>query len=490
MTDDDPAIDPVAATVASDHAEVAAPVANDTTLTDPGSERRPLPEADTEALVGESLAHFRIDELLGKGGMGAVYLATDTALDRKVAIKVLSRDIAEDERLRQRFFREARSQARIHHANVCHIYYIGEAGEHLFFAMEYIEGESLQERLDRDGAIEAGSAIEICRLAALGLREANQHGFTHRDIKPSNLMVDKDDHVKVVDFGLVKEASGGPDQPATAATTIDGTTIVGTPRYMAPEQARGEAVDFRADIYSLGATLHHLVAGEPPFAGPTPLAVLSQHLSDPRPHLHERKWKRRGPAPIDVLCDRMMAKDPAGRFSNYDDAVAAMDNISPAQTRPAGFWVRIFALALDFIVVALMTWPLAMLDFEFENAIFGVIAVLYSIVCHARWGRTLGKLALEVEVVAVDQRGPPSYPAAALRFLAQWGMVYLLAGIATLGMALDNESLEQIATIVMVLTLIIIYPLEGILSAWAVPNNRTWWDRAAGTQVRYRRLES
>ena len=486
MSDDDPVIDPIAATVAN--AGDAAPVAAAPTLTDAASERSPTPGAET--LVGQSLAHFRIDELLGKGGMGEVYLATDMALDRKVAIKVLSRDIAADERLRRRFFREARSQARIHHANVCHIYYIGEAGERLFFAMEYVEGESLQERIDRDGAVDAGVAVEICRLAALGLREANQHGFTHRDVKPSNLMVDKDNNVKVVDFGLVKEASGDPDQPGAAATTIDGTSIVGTPRYMAPEQARGEAVDFRADIYSLGATLHHLVAGEPPFAGPTPLAVLSQHLSDPRPHLHERKWKRRGPAPIDVLCDRMMAKDPAERFRNYDDVIATMENNSPARTRPAGFWVRIFALALDFIVVALLSWPIVFLGDEFENAIFAATAVVYSIFCHGRWGRTLGKFALEVEVVVVDQRGPPSYAAAALRFLAQWGIVYLFAGIATLGAALGYESVEQTATIIMVTTLLIVYPLEGILSSWAVPNNRTWWDRAARTQVRYRRLES
>ncbi len=226
---------------------------------------------------------------------------------------------------------QARAQARINHPNVCHIYYIGEEEGRIFFAMELIEGESLQERLDRQGRIPAGEAVEYCRQAALGLREAARHGFTHRDIKPSNLMVDRHGHVKVVDFGIVKQAGDA----AATGLTVEGGGLIGTPHYMAPEQARGEAIDARADIYALGATLHHLVSGRPPFDGGTPLAVVSRHFSEPRPRLVTDRPRRYGPAPLDLLLDRMMAKKVEDRFSDYDELLAAMDRLSPATTRPS-----------------------------------------------------------------------------------------------------------------------------------------------------------
>ena len=137
------------------------------TLTDEGAEH--LPATDPNSLVGTDLAHFHIEALLGKGGMGEVYKATDTALDRPVAIKVLPPAIAEDNTLRSRFFREARAQARLHHPNVCHIYYIGEQGDRLFFAMEYIDGESLAARLQRQGKLAPDEAVELCRMSALGI---------------------------------------------------------------------------------------------------------------------------------------------------------------------------------------------------------------------------------------------------------------------------------------------------------------------------------
>ncbi len=154
--------------------------------------------------------------------MGAVYLATDHALDRSVALKVIGVNGAADPGLRERFLREARAQARLNHPNVCHIYYVGEQDGELYFAMEYIEGESLQQLLDREGKLAPERAIEYCRQAALGLREAERHGFTHRDIKPSNLMLDRNGVVKVVDFGLVKRA--------TESGAIDVTQQGGAPR--------------------------------------------------------------------------------------------------------------------------------------------------------------------------------------------------------------------------------------------------------------------
>jgi len=456
-------------------------------MTDVGAtERIAAPEPDS--LVGTKLAHFRIDELLGRGGMGEVYKASDLALDRPVAIKLISKTIAHDEKLRSRFFAEARSQARLQHPNVCHIYYIGEEGEHLFFAMEFIDGESLQQRLERHGQLTPEVAVELCRMAALGLREANKNGFTHRDIKPSNLMIDHNDVVKVVDFGLVKQTGDADGLSSTAAESIDATSIVGTPLYMSPEQAKGERVDFRSDVYSLGATLHHLVSGEPPFVGPTPLAVVSKHLSDPRPLIDAEKKRRRGPSPIDALCDRMMAKEAGDRFDSYDELVASMEQVSPSRTQSAGFWVRAFALCLDALAVLLMTLPLQPLVTSNSGVPFLTVALVYAVIAHGRWGQTLGKAALEIEVVSTKTHQPAGYYAAAMRYLAQWGLFYVAIGANLLVDVVwpGNRPLQIVSGIAVALAAVAI-PVEGALASWMTPHKRTLWDRVSNTMVRYRR---
>ncbi|MEO8703156.1 MAG: serine/threonine-protein kinase [Kofleriaceae bacterium] len=296
-------VDPRAVTLASATAGAAAA---SRTLTDP-NRARPVEHAGTD-LIGEHFAHFRIERRIGQGGMGEVYLATDLALDRSVALKVLGREIIDDTTARDRFVREARSQARINHPNICHIYFIGEQFGRLFFAMELVEGENLQQRVDRTGGIPQREAIELVRMAAAGLAEAQKHGFTHRDVKPSNLLLDKHGVLKVADFGLVD----------TAADAM----IVGTPRYMAPEQLRGEIVDFRADMYALGVTLHHLVAGAPPFAGRTMADLVAQHLGDTRPRFAGDS------ALLEALCDRLMAKRPIDRFPSYAELLAALEPLA------------------------------------------------------------------------------------------------------------------------------------------------------------------
>jgi uncharacterized RDD family membrane protein YckC len=438
------------------------------------------------------LAHFRIERRLGKGGMGEVYLATDLALDRPVAVKLIARDVASDPALRQRFLREARAQARIQHPNVCHIYYVGEQDGRLFFAMEYVEGESLQERLDRQGKLPPGEVVELCRQAALGLREAWRHGFTHRDVKPSNLMVDRHGVVKVVDFGLVKHAAGDGATAAASATgvTRDGAAFVGTPLYIAPEQAKGDPVDFRADVYALGATMHHLVAGTPPFRGDTTFAIISRHLVEPRPKLADAQ-PRWGPSPLDALCDRMMAKRPGDRFASYDDLLAAMRLASPATSPPAGLWVRGFALLLDMSFVALLMLPLqAIFGKQRDALLFLGTAAAYQIFFNGRLGRTLGKMALDLEVAAAEHAGPPGYARAAKRWAVEWGLPSLgLVGLWAVDVAKAAGALSEGARIALAVPLVVIVvaALAGgaILTALR-PDRRAPWDVLAGTVVRYR----
>ena len=298
------AIDPCAETLAA--VAAGAEVAS-RTLTDPNRARPGHPTGDD--LDGAYFAHFRIERRIGRGGMGEVYLATDLALDRSVALKVLGREISDDTTARDRFVREARAQARINHPNICHIYFIGEQFGRLFFAMELVEGENLQQRIDRMGRLPHREAVELARMAAAGLAEAQKYGFTHRDVKPSNLLLDKHGVLKVADFGLVDTSRG----------EVDDTAIVGTPRYMAPEQSRGDQVDFRADMYALGVTLHHLISGAPPFGGRTVSELVAQHLEEARPRFAD------GSAVLETLCDRLMAKRPADRFASYAELLASLE---------------------------------------------------------------------------------------------------------------------------------------------------------------------
>jgi uncharacterized RDD family membrane protein YckC len=462
---------------------LASPVDLAATATDPGAPlRRTGPPAADDPLIGRRLAHFEIQRKLGQGGMGQVYLATDLALDRPVALKVLASEVANRPGLRERFYREARAQARIHHANVGHIYYIGEEGGQLFFAMEYIEGESVQQLLDREGRLPPERALEICRMAALGLREGQRLGFAHRDVKPSNLMVDRHGAVKVLDFGLVKDFSPGGNDMALSQESA----VLGTPLYLSPEQASGELIDFRSDIYALGVTLHQLVSGRPPFEGDTPIAIISRHLAHPRPPLALDGRHKRMRAGLDALCDRMMAKRPDDRFATYDDLLAAIDGVSAAHSPPAGFWVRLSAALFDLVVLFLLLIPMQFLVEDVDgNVIVLLLAAPYLIVPTARWGKTLGKKLLQLEVTPTDRAGPIGLRGAALRFIVQCGPSFLLTGAAEL-IKLFFSTKGTPGTIAGVLgALAFAVPLLVLITAAFLPAKRSLWDRAAHTQVRY-----
>jgi serine/threonine protein kinase len=220
-------------------------------------------EDGRDPLIGQTLSHYRIVARLGGGGMGVVYKAEDTRLRRAVALKFVSEELSRDPEALSRFAREAQTASALNHTNICTIYDIGEQDERSFIVMEYLEGTTLKDRLAA-GALSLNAALDVGTQVATALDAAHTAGIIHRDIKPENIFVGPRDHVKVLDFGLAKS---GPATPQADVTTIAGTrqcVVMGTAAYMAPEQARGEAVDHRADIWSFGLVLYEMVKGTRP----------------------------------------------------------------------------------------------------------------------------------------------------------------------------------------------------------------------------------
>ncbi len=218
-------------------------------------------------MIGQSLAHYEILEKIGSGGMGDVYLAEDTKLGRKVALKVLPPEFAENEERRARFVREAKAASAIDHPNVAHIYEIGEADGIHFIAMQFVDGKNLAARVKGD-SLATADIINIGLQVADALDAAHAKGIVHRDIKPANLVLADRDQIKVLDFGVAKSMAGAvaslDSEAATEAKTVAGV-VMGTVHYMSPEQALGRDVDGRSDNFSLGVVLYELTTGRLPF---------------------------------------------------------------------------------------------------------------------------------------------------------------------------------------------------------------------------------
>ncbi len=216
--------------------------------------------------TGDKLSHYEILAPIGAGGMGEVYKARDTRLDRVVAIKVLPEHIAKREDLKARFEREARAVASLNHPHICVLYDIGEEQGTSFMVLEHLEGETLDSRLQR-GALPLDTALEYAKQTADALDRAHRAGVTHRDIKPGNLMLTRDG-VKVLDFGLAKStAKPGPTEATIVASLTSEGTVLGTPQYMAPEQFEGKEADPRADVWAFGAVLYEMLTGRKAFEG-------------------------------------------------------------------------------------------------------------------------------------------------------------------------------------------------------------------------------
>ena len=272
----------------------------------------PAPEAqDTKASKGQPdrIGHYTILHKLGEGGMGAVYAAQDTRLHRTVALKTIVR--GEDETARQRFWREARAAARVNHPNICQVYEIGEDGGALFIAMELLEGEPLSERL-KSGPMRLSEATPIAATMLSALAAVHGRGLIHRDLKPSNVFLTPHG-VKLLDFGLARpELEEGA--PAAANLTRTGI-VIGTPRYMAPEQALGEAVDARCDLFATGAILFEMLAGRPAFTGKSIIDILHATINEQPPALTGSP----AIAAVDRIIRRALAKRPHERFTSADE---------------------------------------------------------------------------------------------------------------------------------------------------------------------------
>jgi serine/threonine protein kinase len=259
---------------------------------------------------------------------------------------------------------------------------------------------------------------------------------------------------------------------------------------MAPEQARGEAIDFRADIYALGATLYHLVAGKPPFAGNTVAELLQQHSIADRPALVRADVASRALLPLQGLCARMMAPDAAARPASYDDLLRELELISTTRNRPAGATVRTAAMAIDtFVLLPLLwavTWALSKgLQREFDGMIaFSLAMPLYRLALLAWRGRTLGQAIFELEVIDLGTASKPSRRQAARRMVYQFGLLVTASLLSSLTgaragwLGTVGEALVPTVTVLMLMTL--------YLSSWRHAKRRTWWDRRSDTMVRYR----
>ncbi|HET8648475.1 MAG TPA: serine/threonine-protein kinase, partial [Gemmatimonadales bacterium] len=270
---------------------------------------------------------YRFERELGRGGMGVVYLAVDTALDRSVAIKVVHPELAAHESIARRFLAEARMIARLRHPSIVAVHAAGSTPDGLlYYVMDAVPGESLRQRLNREGRLATAEAARILDDVAAALQAAGAAGFVHRDVKPENVLLDATDgRALLADFGIARAVVGG-DQPTTTGEGV----AVGTPVYMSPEQAAGEDIDHRSDLYALGIVAYEMLAGKPPFTGPGRV-VVSKHLSE-RPVPVERA-RPDCPPQIALAVMRALEKLPSDRWQTADELRRALAVSGPSADR-------------------------------------------------------------------------------------------------------------------------------------------------------------
>jgi streptogramin lyase len=298
---------------------------------------------DTQVDVGSEFLGYRIEELIGRGGMGVVYRAYDLRLKRTVALKLVAPELAVDERFRERFARETELTMSLEHPNVVPIHDAGDYDGRLFLAMRLVEGTDLGALLRAEGALDPPRTLAICAQVANALDAAHAKGLVHRDVKPSNVLLDENEHVYLADFGLTRRLE------EQGAQTGDGRSV-GTPAYLAPEQIEGESVDGRADVYSLGCLLFECLTGEAPYVRGSRLAVAWAHMEEEPPRTSEHHPGL--PQAVDSVIAKAMAKDPDDRYATCG-ALLQAGGEALGLSRPSRLGRRRLALLVAGVLVAL-----------------------------------------------------------------------------------------------------------------------------------------
>jgi len=282
------------------------------------------------------LGRYEIIGELGQGAMGIVYKAKDPLIDRTLAIKTISLNLAMDEReeYEQRFYQEAKAAGRLSHPNIVTVYDVGKSGDVAYIAMEFLQGRELRDALNEELLMPVSKVVDIVRQIAQGLAYAHEHGIVHRDVKPSNIMMIRDGHVKITDFGIARMAS------STLQTQTG--VVLGSPKYMSPEQVLGNSIDQRSDIFSLGVMLYEMLTGQAPFSGDSINAVMYQTLNSPPPLPSTINLDV--PAMLNFIVSKALAKELDDRYQNAsefaDDLLACRDKLPRTsekiieQTRP------------------------------------------------------------------------------------------------------------------------------------------------------------
>lgn len=442
----------------------------------PARSRRPS-TAEVPVHIGEQLDHFTIEREVGRGGMGVVYVAHDRALDRRVALKVVLPKRGDDLAL-ERFFREARAQAKLASPHVVPIHFVGRAGPAAYFAMELVPGEALEAILERGERLDAERGRRLMIEVARGLAAAHAAGFIHRDIKPSNLLLDANGLVKIADFGLAK-----PISKAGGSLTGEGV-VLGTPMYMAPEQTRGEPVDHRADMYALGCSFFHLVAGTAPYDGANAIELLAKHFTAPVPNMRARV--RDVPPALARVVERLMQKEPAGRYATYDELIAALEAAAPGVVEPAGFSIRAAAAAIDLALGA------ALVGVAGPIGAGAYLALLVAL--QAFRGQTLGKYLLRIRAERMTGKSLGPWRALARVTLAAWLPVLVAAVVlatsgrddlfAIVGRAAQVEHMKALVTAFAVGNVALSLLYAACLGLAAIhPEKRAVHDLLAGSRV-------
>jgi non-specific serine/threonine protein kinase len=400
------------------------------------------PEGEKTRLVvqltkGTSVGHYVIVDHLGSGGMGEVYLAEDTELNRKVALKFLSSHLCQDADCRTRFKREAQAAAKLNHPNIVTIYEVSEFNGRPFFAMEHVEGQSLRElikanELPIERVIEL--AIQICE----GLHKAHQSGIVHRDVKPANILIDADGRAKILDFGLASVA--GSDHLTKTGSTL------GTVGYMSPEQVLGEQVDHRSDIFSLGVLLYELIAGRQPFKGDNETAT-SRNIVDHEPEPLER-YKSGVGAELQSIISKSLQKDKTLRYQHVDELRADLARIGKeTQVTLATHRRRWRVIAPSLVVVCLIVlalilkpWRLEISSTDETQAATNWLAVMYfDNVTEPSDSKRLGEIATNLLITGLSQSEH-------LRVMSSQRLYDLLKQIGKEGVkTIDRATASQIA---------------------------------------------